>query len=221
MASRSKEKERHRRERLAAEQAEAAARSKRRRAQLIGGGLLAAVVTAAVVAAASSGGGGGGSSAAGSAPKISKAKLRSLPPQLAANARQANQIIDTPVEEKLEELSGFPVVANQWGSWCPPCRAEFPWFAESAEEHLDEVAFIGLDIQDDRGAAEDFLAELPTPYPHIFDDDNSNVNSLGWTGVSPTTWLIDEEGEIVHQRPGAYASRADLEADIERFLLQG
>jgi hypothetical protein len=40
-------------------------------------------------------------------------------------------------------------------------------------------------------------------------------------GASPTTWFIDEGGEIVHQRPGAYASRDELEADIDRFLLSG
>jgi pyruvate/2-oxoglutarate dehydrogenase complex dihydrolipoamide dehydrogenase (E3) component len=60
-----------------------------------------------------------------------------------------------------------------------------------------------------------------TPYPHVFDQDTEAVRSLEWQGVSPTTWLIDEQGEIVHQRPGAYASREQLDADIDRFLLEG
>jgi hypothetical protein len=47
------------------------------------------------------------------------------------------------------------------------------------------------------------------------------VRSLEWQGASPTTWFIDEGGEIVHQRPGAYASRDELGADIDRFLLSG
>jgi hypothetical protein len=63
--------------------------------------------------------------------------------------------------------------------------------------------------------------QFATPYPHVFDEDTEAVTSLEWQGVSPTTWLIDERGEIVHQRPGAYASRAELEADIDRFLLDG
>jgi cytochrome c biogenesis protein CcmG/thiol:disulfide interchange protein DsbE len=147
-----------------------------------------------------------------------------LPRPLAENLEQANEIVgDGPeaLQDELAALEGFPVVVNQWGSWCSPCRVEFPLFAESAEAHLGEVAFIGIDIQDDRGAAEEFLAEFPTPYPHIFDQDNAAVVSLQWSGFSPTTWLIDESGEIVHQRPGAYANREQLEADIERFLLRG
>ena len=147
-----------------------------------------------------------------------------LPRPLAENAKQANELqdggLDT-LEAKLADLEGHPVVVNQWGSWCPPCRAEFPFFAESAQAHLDQVAFLGVDIQDDRDAAEDFLAEFPTPYPHVFDEDNEAVTSLEWQGASPTTWLIDDRGEIVHQRRGAYASREELDADIDRFLLKG
>lgn len=152
------------------------------------------------------------------------AKGRDLPKPLAAHLEQANQLIDggeEALESKLADLEGHPVVVNQWGSWCPPCRAEFPFFAESAEEHLGKVAFLGVDIQDERGAAEQFLAELPVPYPHIFDQDTNAVATLGWTGASPTTWFIDESGEIVFQRPGAYANRDQLEADIERHLLRG
>jgi thiol-disulfide isomerase/thioredoxin len=172
--------------------------------------------------------GGGSESEPTNAPRSSgdagASPTKDLPRPLAANAEQANELQDggrEALESKLADLEGHPVVVNQWGSWCPPCRAEFPFFAESAQAHLDDVAFLGVDIQDDRGAAEDFLAEFPTPYPHVFDQDNEGVTSLGWQGVSPTTWLIDERGEIVHQRPGAYASREDLEADIDRFLLRG
>jgi len=150
------------------------------------------------------------------------ARGRDLPRPLAQNLEQANELIDggrAALEEKLADLEGHPVVVNQWGSWCPPCRAEFPFFADSAEAHLDEVAFLGVDIQDDRRAAEQFLAELPVPYPSVFDPDTEGVASLGWPGSSPTTWFIDEDGEIVFQRPGAYATREQLEADIDRYLL--
>lgn len=183
---------------------------------------LAAVAAAVGLAACGGGRDSGGTTAAGEPARAVPTK--DLPKPLAENRAQANQIIDGSTEAlsaKLAALRGHPVVVNQWGSWCPPCRAEFPFFAESAEAHIDEIAFLGVDIQDDRGAAEDFLDEFPTPYPHIFDQDAEAVASLGWTQVSPTTWFIDERGEIVHQRPGAYPDRATLEADIQSFLLSG
>jgi thiol-disulfide isomerase/thioredoxin len=189
--------------------------------------LLATAVAAAsalAIAACGSDGGGGEARPQGDQSAPSFPSRQDLPKPLAENRAQASQIIDgstEALEGKLADLRGYPVVVNQWGSWCPPCRAEFPAFGESAEAHADEVAFVGVDIQDDRGAAEDFLEEFPVPYPSIYDRDAEAVFSIGWTQVSPTTWFIDERGEIVHQRPGAYADRESLEADIRRFLLSG
>jgi thiol-disulfide isomerase/thioredoxin len=189
---------------------------------------LAALAAAAVVVVVVVAVGGGPESEPSSLPNqsvsIGGSATKDLPGPLAANAEQAGELQDgglETLESKLVDLEGYPVVVNQWGSWCPPCRAEFPFFAESAKQHLDDLAFLGVDIQDDRDAAEDFLTEFPTPYPHVFDQDTDAVTSLEWQGVSPTTWLIDEQGEIVHQRPGAYASREELEADIDRFLPRG
>jgi thiol-disulfide isomerase/thioredoxin len=183
-----------------------------------------ALVAAAVAIAGCGGDDTGG--AAGAQPEATSATVstKGLPKALAANRAQANQIIDGSTDAlnaKLAELKGHPVVVNQWGSWCPPCRAEFPFFAEIADEHAGEVAFLGVDIQDDRGAAEEFLQEFPVPYPSIYDKDADAVRSLNWNQVSPTTWFINETGEVVHQRPGQYPDGATLEADIQNFLLSG
>jgi cytochrome c biogenesis protein CcmG, thiol:disulfide interchange protein DsbE len=181
-------------------------------------------LTAALTLAACGGddaGDGGDAAAQSAAPQVS---TKGLPQALAQNRAQASQLIDgstDALDAKLAELRGHPVVVNQWGSWCPPCRAEFPFFAESAEAHAAQLAFVGVDIQDDRGDAEQFLEEFPVPYPSIYDPNADAVFALGWTQVSPTTWFLDETGEIVHQRPGAYPDREALEADIERFLLSG
>jgi cytochrome c biogenesis protein CcmG/thiol:disulfide interchange protein DsbE len=142
-----------------------------------------------------------------------------IPAALAANRAQANQILDEgSLETKLEQLKGHPVVVNQWASWCEPCRAEFPFFRDSAEAHADRIAFLGIDMQDERAAAEDFLAEIPVSYPSIFDPSAEQIASLGGAIVSPTTAYIDEQGEVVGLFQGGYATREMLEADIDRYL---
>jgi thiol-disulfide isomerase/thioredoxin len=189
--------------------------------------LLLAVLplAAAVTLAACGGDDGGGEEGVGTAePGVTEASTKAQRKALAENRAQAGQLIDgatEALEAKLAALRGNPVVVNQWGSWCPPCRAEFPFFGESAEAHADEVAFVGVDIQDERDDAEEFLEEFPVPYPSIYDRDAEAVASLDWAQVSPTTWFIDESGEIVHQRPGAYANREQLEEDLSAFLLSG
>lgn len=232
MSGKRARKDRLREERLAREHTGAESRARRRRLAL-GSAAAGLVVVGLAVALIASDGSNPGATVAnealdgGRAAEPGAAEKGANRPSggaLAANRAQANQLIDggeEALDAKLAELRGHPVVVNQWGSWCPPCRAEFPFFAESAAAHEGQVAFVGVDIQDDREAAEDFLAELPVPYPSIYDPDAEAVFSLGWGQSSPTTWFIDEGGEIVHQRPGAYADRAQLEADLESFLLNG
>lgn len=185
-----------------------------------------AIVAAVVVAACGDGSDEGGSeSAASTTPAPTDAAtekaLKNLPPALATNLEQANEILDEGTEaldEKLLDLKGTPVIVNQWASWCEPCRVEFPFFADSANTHQGEIAFIGIDMQDNRGAAQTFLSEFPASYPHIWDPDASAIGSLGGGVVSPTTVFIDAKSEITHVFQGSYSSRDQLEANIEEFL---
>ena len=47
------------------------------------------------------------------------------PGQPAARRRQR-----TPSRRGCASCRGYPVVVNKWGSWCAPCRAEFPFFQQ-------------------------------------------------------------------------------------------
>ena len=186
--------------------------------------LLAVLALVAAVTVAACGGDDGDEASGAVEPPAAQVSTKGLPKPLAANVSQANQLIDgatEALEAKLGDLRGHPVVVNQWGSWCPPCRAEFPFFAELADEHAEEVAFVGVDIQDDRDAAEGFLEEFPVPYPSVYDPDAEAVDSLDWAGFSPTTWFIDERGDVVFVRNGAYPDKGTLNADIHNYLLRG
>jgi cytochrome c biogenesis protein CcmG/thiol:disulfide interchange protein DsbE len=145
-----------------------------------------------------------------------------VPAPLARNIKQANRILDGPgdlLEVKLDSLRGFPVVVNQWASWCEPCRFEFPFFSSAARRHRSEIAFLGIDMRDNKEDGKRFLEELPVPFPSIFDPDAEYIRSIGGGRNSPTTVFIAPGGEVVSVHPGAYASLDALERDIERFSL--
>lgn len=138
---------------------------------------------------------------------------------LRLNRSEANRVIDTSLEAKLASLEGVPVVVNQWASWCPPCRAEFGFFARLAERYEGRVAFVGLNSRDDRGAAEQFLSEHPVSYPSVFDEHAEQARSIG-AGVGwPTTVFVDRSGEVVFIRRGGYADATALETDIRAHAL--
>jgi thiol-disulfide isomerase/thioredoxin len=139
--------------------------------------------------------------------------------QIRASRREGNALIDTRLASNLAALRGVPVVVNQWASWCPPCRAEFPFFAAMAERYRSEVAFLGLNSRDQRGAAEAFLKQHPVGYPSVFDENAEQARSIGAGTGWPTTVFFDADGNAVLIRQGSYTDAAALEADIREHAL--
>jgi thiol-disulfide isomerase/thioredoxin len=149
--------------------------------------------------------------------------LESAPPPLAEIRAQANQLLDGGEDAfsgRIGQLRGFPIVVNDWASWCGPCRFEFPFFQSQAEKRAREVAFLGVDSDDSRAAAERFLSEIPLPYPSYTDEDLAIRRALGAVGY-PATAFYDRSGKLVYTHQGQYRSEEDLAADIERFAVRG
>jgi thiol-disulfide isomerase/thioredoxin len=117
------------------------------------------------------------------------------------------------------QKAGYPVVVNKWAAWCGPCRLEFPAFQRLSVELGKEVAFIGLNAQDNDAAAREFLAEHPVSYPSFADPDAKAARALG-AGLSwPTTIFYDKTGERTYVKQGQYSDDARLRADVERYAL--
>jgi cytochrome c biogenesis protein CcmG/thiol:disulfide interchange protein DsbE len=149
-----------------------------------------------------------------------KDRLAGAPAPLAALHAQSSELLgggEAALRARLKELRGHPVVLNKWGSWCGPCRSEFPILSRQATEHGKRVAFLGIDFEDGRGPAEDFLARIPVPYPHYEDPDGKISASFGVPKATPVTVFLDRAGKVVNRHYGEYRTEADLRAEIERY----
>ena len=118
---------------------------------------------------------------------------------------------------RIAALRGYPIVVNKWASWCIPCREEFPFFQAQAASRGKRVAFLGVDANDYRGAAQEFLRRHPVPYPSYSDPDEQIAKLMRATIGFPTTTFYDRRGRIVLTHPGGYSSEAQLAADISRY----
>jgi cytochrome c biogenesis protein CcmG, thiol:disulfide interchange protein DsbE len=120
-------------------------------------------------------------------------------------------------EKRIEKGRGTPIVVNKWASWCGPCRLEFPFFRAQAKKRKGEVLFIGVNSNDNRGDAEEFLKEEPVPYKHFEDPKLEIAATFNAVQAFPSTAFYDSEGrlEFVHQ--GAYRSEKELSEDIDRY----
>ena len=153
-------------------------------------------------------------------PAPAAADFSGAPRPLAALGKQANQLLGggkAAFRARLKELRGYPVVVNKWASWCPPCRAEFPFFRDQARKRSKKVAFLGVDSNDSDSDAREFLRKLPVSYPSYRDPDSEIAAALNAGQAFPATAYYDRRGRLAFLHQGGYASEAKLAEDIERY----
>ena len=120
-------------------------------------------------------------------------------------------------EVTLSEFRGRqPVVLNFWATWCPPCRAEIPFFQAASRKYNGQVVVLGVDDGEPRATVAPFVTEMGMTYPVPLDDKSVvsrryRVNSL------PSTYFIDRDGVVQKVHIGII-NQAVLEAQIEALL---
>ncbi len=118
------------------------------------------------------------------------------------------------------DFRGQPLVVNFWASWCPACVAEMTDFEAVHQELGDEVAFLGLDMQDvSREAALALIEQTGVSYT-LADDPSGSIYQQFNGFAMPTTIFIDADGNVVGRQNGTIFAD-DLKDTINELLLNG
>ncbi len=106
----------------------------------------------------------------------------------------------------LSDLRGKVVFLNFWASWCLPCRAEARDLEATWQTLKDkDVVFLGIDLQDTRKDALEFLKEFKVTYPNGSDPLGKVSVDYGVWGI-PETFFIDPQGIISYKHVGELGS---------------
>ncbi|SDP87181.1 Thiol-disulfide isomerase or thioredoxin [Actinopolyspora xinjiangensis] len=100
---------------------------------------------------------------------------------------------------RLSDFSEEVVVLNVWGSWCPPCRSEADDLQAVQDELGDDgVQVLGINVRDNRDAAQDFVHNLDVGYPSIFDPAGRSLLALDGfpRSTTPATVVLDREHRV-------------------------
>jgi len=117
----------------------------------------------------------------------------------------------------LSDYAGSPVVVNFWASWCPSCVAELGAALQPAYEAVGgEVAFVGVNIQDEREAALVMVEETGVLFDLAVDSDGELYLAFGAIGM-PFTALIDADGRVVARHNGPLTETQLLDLIEEVF----
>jgi cytochrome c biogenesis protein CcmG, thiol:disulfide interchange protein DsbE len=138
----------------------------------------------------------------------------------------------------LEDFQGRVTLVNYWGTWCPPCRREFPEIVELAATYakrpdfrLYAVSCGGSDNDEDTGAlrteTEQFLASKQVSMPTYSDQNAASRRALNMAldeeghGFSyPTTFIVDRKGVIRGLWRGYDSSATREMAELVERLLE-
>ncbi len=104
---------------------------------------------------------------------------------------------------KLADYAGKVLFINIWATWCVPCREEMPSM-EALYKQIKGPGFEMLAISVDKegaSAVKPFMEELGLTFPALLDPKSEVADLYKTTGV-PETFIVNEDGIIIHHVVG-------------------
>lgn len=119
---------------------------------------------------------------------------------------------------RLADYKGKPVIVNFWATWCPPCREEMPSMERAWQRIQPEgIAMIGINVGEDFDTVFGFTGEMEVSFPLLLDSDGQESRRWPIRGL-PTTYVLNNQGEIVYQAIGGRDWNDDAILDMVRAL---
>jgi peroxiredoxin len=119
---------------------------------------------------------------------------------------------------KLSALRGKVVLVDFWASWCEPCKKELPLLSGLVPRLRSHgVEIIAVNIDDDRGHAEQFVKEHHLSLTVVEDSDKRIVGEYGPPKM-PTSFVVDKKGVVRAVNAGfEEGDQAKLEKQLEKL----
>jgi cytochrome c biogenesis protein CcmG/thiol:disulfide interchange protein DsbE len=125
-------------------------------------------------------------------------------------------------EIKLSTRKGKVVLLDIWASWCVPCKDEMPALDDLARRLRGSgVEVIAVSIDEDRGAAEQFLKKRKKWNLTLAHDPNQAIPDRLQPPKMPTSYLIDRKGVLRHVNAGYTPGDEErLEAELRALAAE-
>ena len=119
----------------------------------------------------------------------------------------------------LSQYKGKVVYLDFWASWCTPCHLSFPWMNEMLASYgVEGLAVIAVDLDRDRHAADDFLAENKGALQIVYDPKGDIARQFNFKDM-PTAILIGRDGHVRAAHSGFNTSQESVYlADVAHLL---
>ena len=121
-----------------------------------------------------------------------------------------------PAVDLTAQPPGRPTLVNVWGSWCGPCVEEVPDLVAFRERAGDRVGLVGVLTSDSLRSALTFAPQFGMTWNSVVDDDGLVLRAFA--PGPPITLFVTADGDVVHQKTGAFRDTAEVEALVAEHL---
>lgn len=122
----------------------------------------------------------------------------------------------------LAKHKGKPVIVNFWASWCVACVEEEEVLEAAYQNNKNtDVVFIGVDIQDKKEDALEYMKQHQKSYLVARDESGEVSLDYGIYGV-PETFFVNRRGDIIYKHAAPLTEDViDHYVDIIRYSKEG
>ena len=120
---------------------------------------------------------------------------------------------------QLSDLKGKVVLVNFWATSCPSCVKEMPGMAATYQDYRDqgfETVAIAMSY-DPPTHVLNFVQKNGLPFPVALDADGGAAQAFGNIMVTPTSFMLDQDGKIVKRILGEIQF-PELHAELDKLL---
>ena len=116
--------------------------------------------------------------------------------------------------------AGQVVLVDFWASWCAPCKASFPVFAQLHRDFgAQGLVIVAVSVDENPAAYSGFLKKMTPPFFTLHDRQQLLVREAKVPAM-PTSYLFGRDGRLRFIHPGfrGKGSELELRSQIEALL---
>jgi peroxiredoxin len=119
----------------------------------------------------------------------------------------------------LSDLRGKVVLINFWAVSCPPCVEEMPTFQSLYRDWAarTDVVFLAINTGESAGTVNDFMQANKYTFTALLDSQYKATEDFQ-IQYTPTTVLIDKDGNLKYRVVGPFKDKATILKAIGKYL---